>query len=290
LLLILAGPVSAQPKTKLTKQDLDYWHGITWQQGPAKAAVGAVADIVVPAGFKFTGPAGSKRVLEFTGNAFTPKTLAVLCPASYDVATIGNPGQWIVVFLEDEIGHVGDEDRNSLDADAMLRSLQSAQELANKLRHDQNPKLPTRKLLGWFRPPTYDAQKNLLTWATRVQSDGDATVTVNYNGRLLGRTGMMSANLVIDEPSLEKNVAGYQQVLQTFSFREGRRHRDFRAGDKESGLTLTRLIGGAAPASLWERLEKHATGFGLAGACIVIGVCGIAWNVMRRRRQEQMAA
>jgi uncharacterized membrane-anchored protein len=241
---VFLGFASAQgPGGGLPPDLLNEWKSISWQKGPFKAPIGSVAEIQVPAGYKFTAQAGTANFLRLTGNMPTNADVALLCPESLDIGTMAAPGMWFLVFQWNPVGYVKDDDRN-LDADGLLTTLKTGQEEANRMRR-QN-KLPGLNLLGWAKAPFYDPQTNLLTWATRIQGDGDNMIDVNYNSRLLGRGGFMSANMVVDEPSLEKNIDGYRKLLQGYSFLSGQRHAEFREGDKLAGLGLTALIAGGA--------------------------------------------
>jgi uncharacterized membrane-anchored protein len=76
-------------------------------------------------------------------------------------------------------------------------------------------------------------------------------VSVNYNSRLLGRTGVMSATLVGSEEAISQAMVAYKDILQGHAFVPGQTYAEFRAGDKVAKYGLTALItGGAAAVAL----------------------------------------
>jgi uncharacterized membrane-anchored protein len=78
-----------------------------------------------------------------------------------------------VVFEFDADGYVNDEEKSSLDADALLKSIKEGTEEANKERVRRG--WPTLKTLGWETPPRYNEITHNLEWATRAESEGDTT-------------------------------------------------------------------------------------------------------------------
>jgi uncharacterized membrane-anchored protein len=242
-----AGPsVSAQPKGDPFAQQqndvIQHWKRIRWQMGPVKAKLGSVAEVEVPAGFKFTDAAGCTEYMHITQNSPNPRDLGLICPAKLDATGPPSPDQWFVVFDWDAIGYVKDDEK--LDGEALLASLRTGQDQDNVRRRQAGH--PTLEIVGWSKAPFYDQQTNLLTWATRIHASDSPLMTVNYESRLLGRGGVMGAQLVIDEALLDKELDSYRTLLRGFSFLPGQRHAEFREGDKLAGLGLTALIAGGA--------------------------------------------
>ena len=268
-----ASPEAAQAQGNPNANDLiQKWKRISWQKGPSKAQLGSVAEIQIPAGYKFTGSAGCGDFMLVSGNIPQSNDVGLVCPNSLDLSGPQTPDEWFLVFDWDPVGYVKDDEK--LDADALLTSLKTSQEQANQVRRAQG--LDTLQLLGWSKAPFYDPQTNLLTWATRVKGDRSPVASVNYNSRLLGRGGVMGANLVISEQFLDKHIDAYRTLLKGYSFLPGQRHAEFREGDKLAGLGLTALIAGgaaglAAKTGLLAKFGKFiiygvvAAGAGIAG-------------------------
>jgi uncharacterized membrane-anchored protein len=107
-------------------------------------------------------------------------------------------------------------------------------------------------------------------------------VTVNYTIRLLGRTGVMNAVLVSSPSSLDNDIKAFKASLGNFSFTQGQRYSEFRAGDKVAEYGLAALIvGGAAAAA------AKSGAFKAFGKFIVFGVFGglaAAWAAIRPTR------
>ena len=87
--------------------------------------------------------------------------------------------------------------------------------------------------VGWDQPPFYDTKTNRLTWAIRCQSEGE--FVINYNSRLLGREGVMSANLVVEPKQLASAKAKYTQLLTRFAFVPGKTYAEFRIKGAKPG-------------------------------------------------------
>src|SRR5512144_1903920 len=90
---------------------------IQWQTGPGVGRLGNIAEIQIPDGYHFAGREGVKRFLELTENPTSGDELGVILPPGND----GGP-PWFVVFTFSGIGYVRDDDKNELDADAILKT------------------------------------------------------------------------------------------------------------------------------------------------------------------------
>jgi len=210
-----------------------------WQTGPTEGALGSVATITVPEGFAFTGPRGAQEFMRMTQNPVSKAEVGVVVPTE-----TGPGGSWFVVFEYRADGYVKDDDREDLDADALLEHLREGTEAGNELRKEQG--WATLELVGWERPPFYDPQSNDLTWATRGRSEG--AESVNWSTRLLGRQGCMNVDLVLDAGALPTILPQFEALLAGFRFNEGMRYAEFRPGDKVATYGLTALVAGGAGA------------------------------------------
>ncbi len=256
---------------------------IQWQTGPCKVTMRNIGELNVPTGFKFTGEAGTATVMKLTANLVQPNDLGLLCPVDMYGANPGVGDQWFLVFSWDDVGYVKDDEKGNLDANAILQSLQAAQEQANKQLAAQG--LPTATLVGWQQAPFYDPQTNHLTWATKVRSTrampgGGFEETINYNSRILGRGGVVSANLVIAPHLLDRNLAKYKEILQGYSFQPGQKYSEWRQGDKVAAVGLTALISGglvaaAAKSGILGKLGKFII-------YIVVGVCAAVGGLFKK--------
>jgi len=245
-LTVLAAPAQ-QPSEKPS--------GITWQQGPTTATLGTVAQIKVPAGYRFTDAAGAQRAMELSENPVSGHEVGLLAP----VRTEGDKSpHWFILFDFEDVGYVDDKEKDKLDANAILDSLKKGTENANEVRKQRG--WPAFHITGWSKPPFYDEQTHNLTWAVLGQGDADSSETgkpdtqqsgqtVNYSVRLLGRRGTMNVDLVLSPDELPATVPIFNQIMQGFSYTSGNRYAEFMKGDKVAGYGLTALIAGGAAAA-----------------------------------------
>jgi len=236
-----------------------------WVNGPAKASIGNHAEIQVPAGFKFTGAKGTQAILEAAGNPTSGNELGYLLPASRD---------WSVIFEFDDSGYVKDDEKNKLDAEAMLKSIRAGTEQANK----QRKKMGASPIVNvqWHQPPKYNEETHNLEWAIKGESDGETIL--NYNTRLLGRKGVMSVTLLVDPEKIIETMPAYQAMLKDYSFKQGQRYAEYRQGDKLAKYGLAALItGGAAAVAVKTGLfASLILFFKKAWKLVVIGVVAVA--------------
>jgi uncharacterized membrane-anchored protein len=212
---------------------------IDWTIGPATADIGGIAQIELPDGFRLSGKSGAKTFLELTENPTSGHELGILIPPSTD-------DMWFVVFEFDSIGYVKDDDKDELDANALLASIRQGTDAANKERERRG--WSTMRIVGWQTPPYYDLKTNNLTWA--INGAGDGGNVVNYSVRLLGRRGVMTVDLVLSPEQIATVVPAFETVLGGFSFKTGSRYAEFRQGDKIAAYGLTALVAGGAGAAL----------------------------------------
>ncbi|MGE3182757.1 MAG: DUF2167 domain-containing protein [Phycisphaerae bacterium] len=207
----------------------------SWQEGPGKGSIGGIAEIDIPAGFWFTGSSGTQKVMELFQNPVTGNELGMIGPAGLD---------WFVVFEFNDIGYVKDDDRESLDADALMKSMKAGNKEGNKQRESQG--WPALELIGWMQEPNYDPKTNNLNWGIRLQSEGQEVI--NHNTRLLGRKGVMEATLVAEPEVLTSVMPTFNNLLAGYQFTAGNTHGEFRDGDKIAEYGLAALVAGGAAA------------------------------------------
>jgi uncharacterized membrane-anchored protein len=215
--------------------------GINWQTGPGKAPLGSHGEIQLPPGFRFAGTRDTRTILESMGNPTDGKELGLIVPPE----SKDDADSWFVVFEFDAVGYVKDDEKDKLDAGALLKSIREGNEAANRERQKRGWTPVTVE--GWQEPPRYDAQTNNLIWA--VRGKGQEGVIVNYNTRMLGRRGVMIANLVVGPEALSKVVPTYKDLLKGYEFRSGHKYAEFRSGDKVATYGLAALVTGGAVAA-----------------------------------------
>lgn len=229
---------------------------VQWTKGPATANLGPIAEIPLPEDYLAAGGDDTRRLMEAMENPPTGIEVGFVAPYSFD---------WYVVFEFEEIGYVKDDEKDSLNADAMLASIKEGTEAGNKERAKRG--WPPLTILGWERPPHYNPETQNLQWAVRAR--GQDELVVNYNTRVLGRKGVMRVTLVTDPSRLQEVLPEFGALLKGFSFTRGNRYAEWVAGDKVAQYGLTALVVGGATAvaaqtgllkSLWKILVAAAVG------------------------------
>lgn len=227
-LITAALPAYAQGPSTQTEQAVigeseRLFASIEWLEGPDTARIGAESMIAVPKGCQFTAAAGARSFMLATENPPSGSELGVLvCPTADDSSN------WFVVFSFDESGYVRDSDAAELDGGAILATLRQGNEQGNRDRVARG--WSELQLVGWVRAPYYDLKTNNLTWSTEVKSTEGSSV--NHSVRLLGRGGVMHADLVIDPAQFAGNVGAFDRMVASHSFCP--------AGGTPSGAKATR--------------------------------------------------
>jgi uncharacterized membrane-anchored protein len=210
-----------------------------WTPGPTVGALGSQASVSIPQGVMFLHAAATKAFLEQNENI----------PDGDELGAIVRIGEgddyWFAVFSYSESGHVDDSDRTAIDADALMANLKKGSEQGNKERRSRG--WDELLLEGWHQAPFYDEKTNNLTWSTRLTSVGRPVV--NHSVRLLGRTGTMSVQLVVNPASIDSTTAQFNEVLGGYAYTNGQRYAQFVKGDKLAGYGLAALIAGGAGAA-----------------------------------------
>jgi uncharacterized membrane-anchored protein len=254
---------------------------INWVPGPTKVELGdGLATIEVPDGYLFADKAETRKIMALTGNPPSDQEIGLVAPAD-DAKT------WLLIFEYNEVGYVKDDDKDEIDADAILTSIREGTEAANEERKEMGSE--PIEIVGWFEKPHYDSNSHNLVWAIEGKSKEDGLV--NYDVRLLGRKGYVSATLVTDPAALSADLPHVQALLGGFTFNEGSRYAEWKAGDKVAEYGLTALVAGGVGAAamklgLFAQLGKLlAKGWKL----VVVGFAALASWVKRLfgKKQEE---
>jgi len=234
--VLAAVPGAVWAQSSSSPEDLAKRPG--WSAGPTIGSLGTTAIVTVPEGFMFLDQDATKRLLERNQNVPSGDELGA-------ILRIQNDDYWFAVFEYSDEGHIDDSDRDSIDADGLMKNMIEGNRHANEARKQRG--WTAVNLEGWHKQPYYDTATNNLTWATKLSSDGSATI--NHSVRLLGRTGVMSVQLVADSGTIEASTGEFNQVLTGFTFNNGQKYAEYRKGDKLAGYGLAALIGGGVAAT-----------------------------------------
>jgi uncharacterized membrane-anchored protein len=265
-------PPAAPPKVK-----------IDWVDGPTTARLGDIAQIKVPEGFRFTGKDGTRKFLELTQNPPNGNELGTIVPLQTKDENGNESDFWFVIFEFNDVGYVKDDDRDKLDAGALLKNIKESTEESNKERATHG--WPAYHVTSWYKPPYYNVTTKNLTWAMQgyALAGQKQESSVNYSVRLLGRRGTMSADLVLDPQIVDKTVPKFESLLTGYSFLPGSTYSEFRSGDKIAEYGLATLVAGGATAiaaktGLLAKLWKLIA----VGLAALASFLKRAWNYFKR--------
>jgi uncharacterized membrane-anchored protein len=241
-----------------------FLNSLQWTVGPGTAKVGNQAEIKVPEGARFTGSEGTRKLLEMMHNPTNGSELGLLTNDELD---------WFVIFEFEDIGYVKDADKEKLDGNAMLESLREGNEAGNEERKKRGWAPIT--IAGWHTAPFYNKETNNLEWCIKGESEGH--VIVNYNTRILGRGGVMSANLLVAPEQLDTTLPNIKTMLKGFTYSEGQKYSEWKSGDKIAKYGLSALVVGGAVgvAAKLGLLGKLAASLGKLWKFVIMGFIGI---------------
>jgi uncharacterized membrane-anchored protein len=203
-----------------------------------------------------------------------------------DTSPLARDGWGVVVTYKKE-GYVKDDDAASIDYDKLLKQMQEGSEAENAERKKHG--YPTVQITGWAERPFYDAAAHKLYWAKELRFSDAAESTLNYDIRVLGRSGVLSLNAVAGMGQLQQIKSDMREVLSFTEFNPGHRYTEFNAStDKVATYGVAALIAGgvAAKMGLFAKLGvlllslKKGLVFLVAGAAAVVG------KIFKRGRSE----
>lgn len=261
---------------------------VAWTSGPATVELGQrLAEVQLPESLAFAGAADSRKLLEAMGNPTDGSEMGLIIPKADDEG-------WFIVFEWRPIGYVKDEDKDQIDADALLKSIREGTEAANEERTKRG--MPALHVVGWSEPPRYDDRTKNLTWAI-LGRNADGHESVNYNVRVLGREGVMSVTLVDEPRNLAKAKPAVEQVISAFTYVQGKRYAEWVPGDKvaEYGLTALVAAGAGAAAAKLGFFGLLAKLFAKGGKLVVLALAGVGaaimkfWNALRGKASARPA-
>ncbi len=225
------------------------------------------------AGYEFLETDDARLVLEEVwGNPPADAPLGLIVPEGQ---TPFAADSWGIVLHYRPIGRVPDGDRERIDFAALITPLQSQIEKLNAQRSADG--YATAALLGWSALPRYDLQRHVLQWGTMSQFSNEASRTMNYEVRLLGRAGVLSMSIVADANHYPQIVARVPAIIGMFTWLPGNTYDDYDEDtDVRAAGGLDTLITGTLPAPA----ESGASWWWLLLLLPVLAVA--AWLYLRR--------
>ena len=280
----IAALVSVAAAPNLIAQDANEdelrrrFQSIKWEAGPMTGTLGREAEVAVPDGCRFTGAAGTKTFMELNENPVSgDERGTILCRGQEE-----GSGTWFVVLTYRGSGYVKDDERESIDADELLKTLRQGNKAGNAERKRRG--WETLEIDGWQRAPYYDEKTNNLTWGIRiVGASGDTTI--NHSVRLLGRGGVMEVELVAGPAMAEEAMPEFESIISGFAYVPGQRYAEWRAGDKVAEYGLTALVAGGAAAAAAKSglLGKLGKGIVALAVAAVAGLKSVIGKLFGRK-------
>lgn len=230
-LLMLAHAAASQEMSEAEQ----IYSSLNWTTGPGTYDVTPGASIELPAGYDRLDPSDTKKLMELYEN-----------PSSGNEYYVGPEDErWFVIFSYEDTGHIKDDEE--IDPGALLESIREGTQAGNAERRNRG--WAEMNIVGWQYEPFYSDQTNRLSWAVLAESGG--AKIVNYNTRLLGRTGVISAVLVADPETLDASVDEFEALLEGgFQYNAGNTYAEYRSGDKLATYGLAALVTGGAAAAV----------------------------------------
>ena len=245
---------------------------LDWKVGPTSAKVGSVARQDVGEGYSFLEASDARKFLELTQNPSDESDVGVI---------LSRAGNWWALYRYADIGYVSDDEKDSLDSDAILKALREGTKAGNAERRRRG--WSELEIVGWARKPHYDEKTHNLEWAMKVSSaDG---LAVNYNTRILGRGGVMSVTLVCDPEQLSSVLPQFKAAMRGFGYTSGNRYFEYRKGDRAAEVGLSALILGGAAAVAAKSGAMKWVWKGLVVLAIAIG--GFFKKIFGKGKQNQ---
>jgi uncharacterized membrane-anchored protein len=207
---------------------------LPWQPGPKPLDLGHGIKLDLPDGYAFLAQPDAGKLMEKMGNLHNEDMLGLVVSQS-------EKDEYIVTIDFEDSGHIKDDE--SLDGKELLDSIREGEEEYN----EERKKLGFNAIhaAGWDEQPHYDKQKHQLIWGLLVESSDGGSI--NYNTRILGRSGFVSLNLLTDKQHLAEYKPSGSLLLSKTTFEPGKRYEDFNSStDKVAEYGLTGLVLGGA--------------------------------------------
>jgi len=141
------------------------------------------------------------------------------------------------------------------------------------------------KLLGWAQRPYYDSATKKIYWAKSIQFDDTPDPTLNYDVRILGRTGFLNLKIVDSMDQLGKINGEMPEILSMANFTSGNTYSDYVAStDHTAAYGIAGLVAGGilAKAGFFKGLLVLAAAFWKLIAVAVLGFFATVGNVLRK--------
>jgi len=236
-LTLLAAPASAQQDPQTIARSLNLREG-TVPLG------NNLATLQLTPAFRYLDAGDTRKVLvDLWGNPpdSVGDILGAIIPGNVSILS---DESWLIIMSYDDSGHVDDSDAAGIDYDDLLATMQQSTRENSEERVKQG--YEKLELVGWAEPPHYDSQAKKIYWAKQLKfGDTPPPDTLNYNIRVLGRTGYLDLTAVAGMPQLPMINHRVNEILGMVAFNPGNRYEEFdAASDHTAEYGIAGLIAG----------------------------------------------
>lgn len=226
---------------------------LQWLPAGGIGTLDSKATFKATSAYTFLNPVDTDKFLKLNGNP----------PQGSSVTVAPTKGDWFGVLRFAPEGYVKDDE--SIDADALLKTLKSHNLAGNEEKRKQG--YQTLTLEGWALAPRYDRQNQRLEWGTLLRAE-DQSLVVNVSTRILGRSGYTAAVLITTPTTLDSDLLDFKTALKNFEYIGGEKYSEWREGDKVAAYGLGALVLGGAAAVVSSKGGFKVIGLAVAAAAV----------------------
>ncbi len=152
---------------------------------------------------------------------------------------------WAVAVTAYEVGHISDEEADTMDFGAIIEARKASDPEANKQRQAQG--LPQLFTVGLTGTPGYDRTTRSLKFSVLLKQDGYDGEFLNANAWVLSRHGYVNLNVLGDPAQAAQIDAKLPELIGLVQLAEGNGYADYAPGvDAVAEGGLSALLGGGA--------------------------------------------
>lgn len=231
-MMVGTAPAYASDGSSNTQTESTY----NWVAGPQKVEMDDIASLDLGKDFYYLDGDDTKKMTTDSNDIPSGKEIGSVFPTDENQ-------NWWVLFEYTDSGHIADDEKNDIDADDLLDSYRKGTEENNK----QVPAENQLQVIGWDQEPNYNENTRNLTWSLKL-ADAQNQPIINYNSRILTRTGYISVILVTDPENMTADRQILEQkILPKLTVTSSNQYTAFNeATDHVSEMGLTGLIVGGA--------------------------------------------